>query len=138
MNCREFLEGSTIHGLNHIASSARFIRLAWFVIVFLGFSLAGVLIWNSFDNWQQNPVATTISTYPIQQVSFPKIYVCPPKHTYTNLNQDIVDMKNVSLTDDQANEVKTLLELKIEQMEKENIVEETDSFEKENKYYNPG
>ena len=42
------------------------------MIVLLGFSCAGYLIWESFDNWQQNPVDTTISTYPIEQVSFPK------------------------------------------------------------------
>ena len=106
--CREFLEGSTIHGLNHIASSTKLVRAAWFVIVFLGFNFAGVLIWNSFDNWQQNPVATTISTYPIEQVMFPKIYVCPPKHTYTNLNQDIIEMQNESLTDDQIEELSSL------------------------------
>ena len=100
--------GSTIHGLSHIGSTKRLIRAGWIVVVLLGFSFAGYLIWQSFDNWQQNPVATTISTYPIEQVSLPKIYVCPPKHTYTNLNQDIVEMKDVVLTMHQITELISL------------------------------
>ena len=99
---------STIHGLNHIQNSSRFVSIAWTGIVILGFSFSGYLIWQSVDNWNQNPVATTISTYPIEDVTFPMIYVCPPKHTYTNLNQDIIEMQNESLTDDQIEELSSL------------------------------
>ena len=105
---REFFENSTIHGLNYIVNSERLIKVVWIGIVTLGFSLSGVLIWHSFENWQKNPVETTISTHPIEKVSFPKIYVCPPKDTYTNLNQDIIDMKNVSLTSDQMEQLQIL------------------------------
>ena len=107
-NLREYLEVSTIHGLNHVASTTKLVRVAWVIIVFLCFSLAGALIWQSIDNWKQNPVGTTISTHPIEEITFPKIYVCPPKHTYTNLNQDIVDMQNVTVSEDQLTELKTL------------------------------
>ena len=85
-------------------------RAAWIVIVLSGFSFAGYLIWESFDNWEQNPVATTVSTHPIDQVTFPKIYVCPPKHTYTNLNYDIMNTVNMSLSDDEINEMKKFVE----------------------------
>ena len=40
----EYLEGSTIHGLNHIVNTKRFIRAGWIVIVVLGFIIAGFLI----------------------------------------------------------------------------------------------
>ena len=95
-NCRDFLSGSTIHGLSHIGSTKKLVRVAWIIVVMSGFTIAGYIIWNSLNYWKENPVATTISTYPIEQVSLPKIYVCPPKHTYTNLNQDIVEMKDVA------------------------------------------
>ena len=80
------------------------------MIVLGGFILSSVLIWESFDNWGQNPVATIISTYPIGHVTFPKIYVCPPKGTYTNLNQDIVENNNVYLTDEQVEELMITLD----------------------------
>ena len=105
---REYLTGSTIHGLSYIGKTKKLIRIAWIIVVLSGFTIAGYLIWNSLNNWMENPVATTISTYPIEQVSLPKIYVCPPKHTYTNLNQDIVEMKDISLTNNQIEELMSL------------------------------
>ena len=133
----EYLENSTIHGLSHIAKTNRsLLRVIWIVVVSSGFSFAGYLIWQSVDNWNQNPVATTISTYPIEQVTFPKIYVCPPKHTYTNLNYDIVHTKNVSLSDEIIQELKDLVEFKIEEAEMEKIMFEIDSLYERNKYLN--
>ena len=99
-----------MHGLNYIGSTTKLIRVAWIVIVLSGFSFAGYLIWQSFDNWNQNPVDTTISTHPIEQVTFPKIYVCPPKHTYTNLNYDIEKTKKVFLSEDHTQELKVLVD----------------------------
>ena len=108
VNFREFLAGSTIHGLSHIGRTKKLIRVAWIIVVSSGFTIAGFIIWNSLNNWKENPVATTISTHPIEQVSLPKIYVCPPKHTYTNLNQDIVEMKDVTLSNAQVEELTSL------------------------------
>ena len=50
----QFLESSSIHGLNHIATTKTFFRLFWVVTVTLGFILAGVLISKSF----QRPVSS--------------------------------------------------------------------------------
>ena len=112
--------------MSHINnSSSRLIRLAWTLIVVLGFALAATLIWQSLDNWRQNPVDTTVSTNTIDQVTFPKIYVCPPKLTYTNLNQDILDFKDKFFTDDQIKEIENLID--------ENI-EPINDFHKDNKW----
>ena len=81
-------------------------------------------------------MATTISTHSIEDVTFPKIYVCPPKHTYTNLNQDIVDLHNVSLNDDQVKELLSLIEKKTEEIEHKNTMEGVQSFVEKNKFYN--
>ena len=107
--------------MSYIGNTSRLIRAAWITIVVLGFSCAGYLIWESFDNWEQNPVATTVSTHPIDQVTFPKIYVCPPKHTYTNLNHDIVNTKNVTLTEEQIDAINVQIDIRIEEAEVEKI-----------------
>ena len=72
-------------------------RLAWALVVFCGFSAALYLIYESFDNWSQNPVTTTIETLPISEITFPKVTVCPPRGTYTNLNYDIMKLKQKKL-----------------------------------------
>ena len=117
-------------------STTRLIKAAWTAIVFSGFMFAGFLIWESFDNWHRNPVATTISTYPIEMVSFPKIYVCPPKHTYTNLNHDIRSTQNMSLTHEQVDELKSLIDQQIENVEYEKIKKDVDIMVEHAKFYN--
>ena len=86
-----FLESSTIHGLAYIAGTEKLIRLFWIFVVCVGFYGAGILIHQSFQSWAENPIVTSIETLPIEKVRFPKVTVCPPKNTYTNLNNDLTD-----------------------------------------------
>ena len=87
---REFLETSTIHGLPRIASSRKkFLKLFWFLTIVVGFSFAGLLILNALLEYEENPFISTIETFPITQLNFPSIIVCPPKGTFTNLNYDL-------------------------------------------------
>ena len=53
---------------------------------------------SSFQHWEESPVVTTIETLPIRDIKFPKISVCPPKGTYTNLNYDLLMTENMTLT----------------------------------------
>ena len=93
----QYLRSSTLHGLHYLSSTKSYVRLAWALVVFCGFSGAVYLIYESFDNWSQNPVTTTIETLPISDVTFPKVTVCPPRGTYTNLNYDIMKLKQKKL-----------------------------------------
>ena len=77
---REFLEASTIHGLTYISTSKnKFTKLLWIGIVICGFLTASNLINNAFLDWEKSPIATSIETFPISELHFPKIVVCPPK-----------------------------------------------------------
>ena len=78
---KTFLESSTIHGLGYIATTGRYVKLFWVLVVLSGFTGAGVLIYQSFNDWAENPVTTTIETRPITEMKFPKVTVCPPKNT---------------------------------------------------------
>ena len=97
---REFLESSTIHGLFHISTSKSILaKLCWSLIVMAGFCTAGYLIHNSYSEWYQSPIASTISTQPIEDLEFPKVIVCPPEGSNTALNYDL--MKEESLMTEQ-------------------------------------
>ena len=90
---KTFLESSTIHGLSYISTTGRYERLFWILVVLSGFMGASLLIKESFDSWSESPVRTTIETLPISEIKFPKVTVCPPKNTFTDLNYDLMISK---------------------------------------------
>ena len=87
---QEFLETSTIHGLPRIAASTRrYLKIFWFLVVVTGFSVSGSFIYNALYDFEIKPFTTTIETFPISLLKFPSIIVCPPKGSFTNLNYDL-------------------------------------------------
>ena len=89
-NIKTFLESSTIHGLSYISTSRKCLRIFWVLTIILGFTSAGILIYQSFLDldwhdldldWHDNPETTTIAIKPIEEINFPKVTVCPPKNT---------------------------------------------------------
>ena len=102
---KTFLDSSTIHGLNYISSSRRWSRLFWIFVVIGGFSSAAYLIYESFANWKQSPISTTIETLPISQITFPNVTVCPPKNLFLNLNYDILHSEKVKINKEIKNKM---------------------------------
>ena len=72
---QNFLETSTVHGLTHISAARKYARLFWIIVVIAGFIGAGVLIYQSFEDWIDNPITTTIETLPMTEITFPKVTV---------------------------------------------------------------
>ena len=116
----EFCEASTIHGLSYIASSKSFAKLVWITIVVTCFTFAGILIHQSFQSWEESPIKTTVQTLPISEISFPKVTVCPPKNTFTNLNYDLHMAEKMTFEDDTRTK---LLKIAIETLD-DHFVEE--------------
>ena len=105
---KQFLESSTIHGLVYISTASKFARFFWILVVITGFTIATLLINDAFVNWSESPIKTTIETRPISEITFPKVTVCPPKNTFTDLNYDLMMLENMTM----ANETrKKLLEI---------------------------
>ena len=102
---RAFLESSTIHGLAYVSTTRKHIKLFWILVIITGFIGAGVLIHQSFKAWDESPIKTTIETRPIREMTFPKVTVCPPKNTFTDLNYDLVTLKNMTLDNGTRNEL---------------------------------
>ena len=93
-NLQEFLETSTIHGFPRIASSTkRYLKIFWFLVVVTGFSVSGSFIYNALYDFENKPFTTTTETFPISQLKFPSMIVCPPKGSFTNLNYDLINLK---------------------------------------------
>ena len=95
---RTFLESSTIHGLSYISTTRRYARLLWMCIVIMGFSGAGYMIQEAFQNWAANPETTNIKTLTLSEITLPTMTVCPPKNTFTDLNYDLKQAENSTLT----------------------------------------
>ena len=100
---RTFLESSTIHGVAYISTTRKYVRLFWIVVVISGFIGAGVIIDQAFQSWDESPVKTTIETLPITEVTLPKVTVCPPRNTFTDLNYDLMMNENLTLDNDIRN-----------------------------------
>ena len=50
---KSFLESSTIHGLAYLTNPKKYLRLFWTLVVIAGFTGAGVLIYKSFQSWDE-------------------------------------------------------------------------------------
>ena len=95
----DFLESSTIHGLVHISTAkSKTAKALWVVIVVACFSIAIHMIIDSYKEWQESPVSTTITTHPITELEFPMVTVCPPRGSNTALNHLLEKVKDVNFT----------------------------------------
>ena len=131
-----FLESSTIHGLAYIATGRKYVRLFWIVVVIVGFTGSGALIYKSFQSWADSPVKTTIETLPITEITFPKVSVCPPKNTYTDLNYDLMMTENMTLDRDTRQELKTYAAKLLYDHLYEDIMTNLSKLEDAGRYYN--
>ena len=75
-------------------------RFIWFLVVCLGFTTAGILIGKSYLEWQAHPIATSITTQPINDLDFPIVTICPPRDTKAALYHDLVKAGNANLTEE--------------------------------------
>ena len=115
-----FLEGSSIHGLSYISTTRKYARLFWIFVVVSGFFGGGLLIKSSFESWSENPIQTTVETLPIADIKFPKVTVCPPKNTFTDLNYDLMMTENDTLTEEMRDE---MFKYAIEVIDENNFLE---------------
>ena len=135
---RTFLESSTIHGLSYISTTRRYARLLWMCIVIMGFSGAGYMIQEAFQNWAANPETTNIKTLPLSEITLPKMTVCPPKNTFTDLNYDLwlALESNKSITDETWKE---LFVKAVELSESDNFetfLQNLTKLQEDNRFYN--
>ena len=74
------MESTSIGGLAQIKTSKTWLgKIYWTVVVASTLVMTIFLVSEAFIGWANNPIATTTETFPIYDVQFPNIVVCPPK-----------------------------------------------------------
>ena len=102
----DFFKSSTIHGLVHISTAkSKTAKAIWVAIVVACFAFAIHMITNSYKEWQESPVSTTITTHPITELEFPTVTVCPPRGSNTALNHLLEKVKDVNFTKEERQEL---------------------------------
>ena len=76
----EYCGATSIHGVSYILESGRqlFERVLWVVLITFCASISLVLTKKIYDNWDQDPISTTVSTteYGIENIEYPSITIC--------------------------------------------------------------
>ena len=106
------------------------------LVVMTGFSVAGMLIYTSFQSWNESPEKTTIKTLPITDITFPKVTVCPPKNTYTDLNYDLMMTEDMTLDNDTRFELTNFAMEMLNDQLYDNIMKNMSKLEDKDRYYN--
>ena len=94
------------------------------------------MLYQSFEAWAESPVTTTIDTVPIAEIIFPKITVCPPKNSYTDLNYDLMMMENMTLNDEIRNELTHYAMELLQDQVYHNITTQLAQIQEERRYIN--
>ena len=64
------------------------------------------MISKSYKEWQEHPIATSITTHPIEDLHFPKVTICPPRDSDTALYHDLVKLGNGTLSEEDRQTLK--------------------------------
>ena len=85
----EYASASTTHGIAYIFERGRwtFERIFWIIVVIIAIVFAINWSITAYENWQNDPVLTTIATtgLPIQDIPFPSITICAQGTVTTGL-----------------------------------------------------
>ena len=130
----EFLETSSIAGISRIGFGSKFSRFIWFLIVSAGFGVAGYFIHEQFQAWQDSPFKTVIETFPISEIEFPKVTVCPPKNTFTNLNYDLETFENITITNETKKQVLEYFMMLVNNLKLNELKKNFSLFEERDRY----
>ena len=137
MEIKNFLESSTIHGLTYISTTSKYVRLLWTIVVIIGFTTAGVIIYQSFETWAETPISTTTETRSIREITFPKVTVCPPKGTYTSLNYDLMNVHDRNtLEKENSIELKEFAFVLLYDEIFRRVIKNLTKLDENNRYYN--
>ena len=76
----EYGDTTSIHDISYILADGRLFleRVLWVVLVTLCASVSVGLTKKIYDNWEQDPISTTVGTteYNIENIEYPSITIC--------------------------------------------------------------
>ena len=104
MHHPQTIKGNVI-SLVYSSEKSKLAKAIWLAIVVACFAIAIYMINDSYMEWQESPVSTTITTHPITVLEFPSVTVCPPRGSNTALNHLFERVKNVNFTQNERLEL---------------------------------
>ncbi len=87
---QEFCAESSIHGVQYLAPlQSVFRRFLWTGLLVGATILSTIVIQDLVDNWNTSPTYTSVheQNYPIQNLPFPAVTVCPKEYDIWNFIQ---------------------------------------------------
>ena len=69
-----YLNTSSVHGFSYLGKGNRtWSKIFWFLLTLTSFFMASIVIYESFNDWNENQTITTVESIatPIQEVDFP-------------------------------------------------------------------
>ena len=133
---KEFLESSTIHGLQYISTTKTVVRLFWIFVVLTCLTTSFLLINQAFKSWAESPIITTIDSQPTYKIRLPKVTVCPPQNTYTDLNLDLIQAKDIALNNTEKDELSRFAMEVIQNHIHQEIMNNLRKLEEKDQFYN--
>ena len=94
---------SSVGGTQHVLSSNSYWTNGFWIIVIIATLLVSIIFTvRTVSEWSDigNQISTSMVTLPISRAKFPSVTVCPPKHSHTALNYDIIRADNIILSED--------------------------------------
>ena len=79
---------------------------------------------------------TTVETLLITEITFPKVTLCPPKNTYTDLNYDLKRGENKNMDNDTRQELVNSAVVMLYDHLYDNMITNMSKLEESNRYYN--
>ena len=76
-----YFSETTVHGFRYVVEGRNsFEKLFWVIVIVIGFILSGFIIFQSFSDWEDTPLQTTIDqvSLPIEKLNVPAITICNP------------------------------------------------------------
>ena len=122
--------------MKFIPITRKYFRLFWILVIFGGFTGAAVIIHISFQAWDESPIKTTIDTLPMNDLGFPKITVCPPKNTYTNLNYDLTQADKMTFDNETRNDLLRFAMNSLQDYLHNEIMANLSKLQDKDRYYN--
>ena len=66
------------------------------------------MIRDSYKDWQESPVSTTITTHPIKELQFPDVTICPPRETNTLVNHLLGKVKGAKFSEKERQDLRDI------------------------------
>ena len=80
---KSFFTESYFHGFKYLATTDHFLsKFLWLIVLSTSFSTSIYLIQDSYSDWQNNPIITSIDTLesPLKEIQFPTVTFCHERY----------------------------------------------------------